>query len=293
MKLKQILLTSVGCLLSLTAGATETTKEYYKLPEEAKCKNNYCVDLENKPITGIIRRYRDGFLVREYAAKNGYLDGTSKAYYNNGKIKSERNYKMGRLDGYVATYTEEGVMVENVAYKDGKKEGISSYYDQNNIIKIIYTNGFMNGDAQIWDRNTGKIIYKLKMQNNELTGGTYFYQNNEKIEEKELTQLVIEGKNSQCLELQNNILPTSCMINIKKLIPLLSKQEELPTECNSEWFNQHKTELAKYTRSCKCNDLEVEIKQIYEDKEKDPTERKEKLLNLKEKYEKHCMTTDE
>lgn len=293
MKLKQLLLTSICCLLAFSSNATATEaenhKEYYNLHDEATCKNNYCVDTENNPITGVIRRYRDGFLVREYITKDGYLEGTSHAYYNNGKIKSERSYKQGKLNGNAIEYNEDGEMVENIAYKEGKKEGIASYYDEKNITKIVYINDIMNGDVQIWDRNNNKLIYKLKMQNNTIKQGTYTYQKEQDTEETELTQLIIDGTNNQCLELQDTFSSSSCMINITPAISILSNSENFPQECNKEWYNQNRRELAEYIKICKCNNLKNEIKEVYEDQTQEKNQRREQLLALKEKYENHCL----
>ena len=154
----------------------------------------------------------------------------------------------------------------------------------------------MTGDTQIWDKNNSKLIYKLKMQNDMIESGTYSYQDQENLEnneEIELTPLIIEGKNHECLKFHDDLAITSCMVKIEPTIAILSQKEALPNECDNQWFASNKTELIKYIKDCKCNDLKNEIKVIYNDTTKDPTTRKEQLLKLKEKYQQHCMETNE
>ncbi len=300
MQKKIFYLSSVCCLLFLSAANIKADEEVntaptiYNLPNEATCKNNYCVDTENNPITGTIRRYKDGYLIRDYVAQDGYLEGVSRAYYKNGNTKTERSYKKGILDGSVNEYNEEGELIENISYKNGKKEGIASYYDEDNIIKVIYIEDAMNGDAQIWDKKQSKLIYKLKMQDNKITSGFYIYTDTQTSQEKqeELNNLIIEGNNQQCLQWQRDRSTTSCQVDINNAVASLSGKETLADDCNKDWFKQNKSGLIKYIKECKCNDLKDKIKVIYEDNEIEKTEKKKQLLELKEKYENHCLKTD-
>ena len=300
---KTLYLTSVCCLLFLSVDnlkaddeTVDSSPTIYNLPDDATCKNNYCVDTENNPITGTIRRYKNGYLIRDYVAQDGYLEGISHTYYKNGNTKTERSYKRGVLDGTVIEYDKEGQMVENITYKNGKKEGIASYYDEDNITKVIYIDNNINGDAQIWDRKQGKLIYKFKMQNNKIISGSYTHatdQTLQEAQEDDLNQLVMEGNNQQCLQLQNIFSESSCQADLEHTISVLSSKEILSEDCNKDWYKQHKTEIIKYIKLCKCNDLKNKIKVIYEDAERDSTEKKELLLPLKEKYENHCMEKKE
>jgi antitoxin component YwqK of YwqJK toxin-antitoxin module len=48
------------------------------------------------------------------------LNGTSTAYYENGKKKAEAGYKDGRLDGPSTSWNEQGVVQNTARFEEGR-----------------------------------------------------------------------------------------------------------------------------------------------------------------------------
>lgn len=263
-------------------------QKIYHLPQDAKCQNNYCTDNENRPITGIMRKYQDGIIIREYHTLNGYLDGVNKAYYDDGKIKAKREYTKGVLNGKVTEYNKDGKITEQTTYVSGKKEGESTIINSNYIFKATYHDDTLSGDAAIWDVSTYAPIYKLKIENEQIVEGSYFYENklmSNNRSEIALDNIVIEGINKKCLEFNTNYSSLSCSFNHEEATKTITGKQGISDECDSTWYQENKTAIAQYIKNCKCTDISNNILLLSKEHS---TENNQELIELKEKYQQHC-----
>ena len=55
-------------------------------------------------------------------------EGTSKAYYESGKLKAEVIFKDDKLSGKFKKYNERGKLLEEGNWEEGKREGIQKVY---------------------------------------------------------------------------------------------------------------------------------------------------------------------
>jgi len=90
-------------------------------------------------------------ILSEENYKNGILNGSSKTYYNTGKITEEMFYKNGELHGNLRRYSDEGVLLDDLNYINGKLNGAAKYYNIRG--KLIYWGEYEN------DEKIGKWEY--------------------------------------------------------------------------------------------------------------------------------------
>ena len=268
------------------AQAQQNTEEtaVYRIPEDVICKKNYCTDKANKPITGTMHKYRNGIIVREYNTLDGYLHGLNRSFYENGKLQAERQYAKGKLNGTVNEYAPDGHLKAIYTYIDGKKEGLSTQIGSDYIFKATYKNDQLNGDAAIWEMNNSIPIYKLKIKNNTIISGDYFYGDNQK---EELDTIIIEGINYKCLAPRINYVESSCAIEISKTADLIANRTILEEDCDSNWFAEKRRELALYLKACKCIDLKNNIEKL-KSKAYSNIDDKNNLSALQNSYSQHC-----
>ena len=88
---------------------------------------------EKTPFTGIVENYKvppisegDSVLEGKIPFKNGVIEGSSKLYYPNGKLKIESNQKNGLPDGVSIFYDENGKVVDQATFKNGQE--VDNYY---------------------------------------------------------------------------------------------------------------------------------------------------------------------
>jgi hypothetical protein len=77
----------------------------------------YYKKFSDVPFTGKITGQAKG------SFKNGKLDGSWVAYYDNGQLNFKGNYKNGRKDGSSFTYNKYGIVLKEYSgtFKNGKK----------------------------------------------------------------------------------------------------------------------------------------------------------------------------
>lgn len=123
-----------------------------------------------------------------YFTKEGYRNGKTTFYYNNGKIKSEENYKNGELDGLKTTYYKNGNKESEVNYVKDKAEGYYVAYNRNNTIQEegFYEDGLKQGEFKYYD-NLGKLEKTIFYLNDEDEGFVEYYHPNGKIDYEEQT----------------------------------------------------------------------------------------------------------
>ena len=107
---------------------------------------------EKAPFTGIVENYKvppisegDSVLEGKIPFKNGVMEGYSKLYYSNGKLKVELPLdKNGLVNGIVKIYYPSGKIMSEKSYKDDKLEGTVKKYDESG--KIISEEFYKNGN---------------------------------------------------------------------------------------------------------------------------------------------------
>ncbi|MBR2273982.1 MAG: hypothetical protein IJ864_04045 [Alphaproteobacteria bacterium] len=273
-------------VLTSIAQAQQNTEEkkIYRIPEDIRCQKNYCTDKANNPITGTMHKYKNGVIIREYNTVNGYLHGLNRSFYENGKLQTERQYAKGKLNGTVNEYATDGQLKAIYTYVDGKKEGLSTQIGSGYIFKATYKNDQLNGDAAIWEMNNSIPIYKLKIKNNTIISGDYFYGDNQN---KELDTIIIEGINYKCLAPRITYVESSCAVEINKTADLIANRTSLEEECNGDWFAAKRRELALYLKACKCIDLKNNIEKL-KSKAYSNIDDKNNLSTLQNNYSMHC-----
>lgn len=90
-------------------------------------------------------------ILAEENYENGVLNGSSKTFYNTGKITEEMFYENGKLQGNLKRYSDEGVLLDDLNYLNGKLHGAAKYYNVKG--KLIYWGDYEN------DEKIGKWEY--------------------------------------------------------------------------------------------------------------------------------------
>ncbi len=181
-----LLLTGVVAVMAEDAEPQKESPKIYIIPDEVKCymrkedRITFCTDLAGNPITGELRKYREGELIRQYPLTQGILDGTVISYYINGDILSEKPYEKGKLNGIAKTYYKHNKLESTTPYKKGYKEGVAKFYYENGYMQEqgIYIGGKLNGQYRLYDK-TGEMVYELTFQNNALISGYCMYKKSE------------------------------------------------------------------------------------------------------------------
>lgn len=174
----------------------------YIVPDEAHClysksqKTMRCIDNEGKPINGIIHKYKENQLIREYPVKNGLIEGTAVAHYTNGEIMMEKPYTAGKLNGEVKSYDKDGKLVKITPYINGKKEGVEKHYAEEGFLQeqMVIINGKLNGPAKLYDKD-GNTIINLTYAQNRIANGLCYYKDKEKIISRNLSAKEVSALN--------------------------------------------------------------------------------------------------
>ena len=176
------------------------TKEYTSDKVRCNYEAKFCYTLEgNKPITGLVKDFKDGLIVSEAHFKNGKLHGDVKLYYSNGNKKTFASYKDGKLDGSYTSYYENGLINESISYKNNKKDGvyIKNLKDGGSVV-IMYTEDKVQNYSKYNKKGTkiqsiicfnekcdvedfydnGNIKQKLVCENKNATGEVKLYYEN-------------------------------------------------------------------------------------------------------------------
>ncbi|MBX9838359.1 MAG: toxin-antitoxin system YwqK family antitoxin [Silvanigrellaceae bacterium] len=164
------------------------------------------------PINGVVKEfYESSHAIKETVEyKNGKINGSSKGYYENGKLYFEGNFingssvgsiklydengklisemfsKDGIVEGLVKNYYKNGNLNTEVMLRDGKPEGlVKNYYESGKINEEkIYKNGKLEGISKIFSEETGKIIKEIQFKNNVQDGIVRNYYENGTLKEE-------------------------------------------------------------------------------------------------------------
>ena len=218
-------------------------KEIY-LQKNTRCryrkkdKRTYCLDKENKRITGEIRAYQDGKIVRSIPVKNGLVHGKIIAKYTNGNMMYTKEYKNGIQDGLHETYNDNNQIYTSIPYKNGVKEGVAKFYYENGFLytQCIYTENKMDGNARSYD-NKGNLLFDLIMANNKVAAGTCNYlDENNKIKTKEIPNIFIEAFNANCVLFGTELMKNNCSLDKKNKLE----------NCDKKWLKENIKALREF-----------------------------------------------
>lgn len=218
--------------------------KHTKCKYRPKDKTSYCVDKNNKKITGEIRKYADGKITLSIPVKDGLLEGTTRAFKRNGEKIYEKSYKNGKLNGLYDTFYDENKIETSTTYKNGLKEGIAKYYYTNGYIEkqLTYVENHMDGKMRTYDKS-GKTVFDFITANDKIVKGVYYYlDKKDKVLTADLPQIIIDGLNEKCVILKN-VLTANCY-----LIDMASDED---SDCNTKWLENNQKALELQVNKCK------------------------------------------
>ncbi|MBR5154496.1 MAG: hypothetical protein IKW58_02090 [Alphaproteobacteria bacterium] len=230
--------------LANTENNKETSKIY--LLKHTKCRYRkkdrvtYCVDAKNKPITGEIRLYEDGEIIRSIPVTQGLIDGTMKSFETNGDKRYIREYKKGRLHGIEETYYPENKVEKIIPYVNGYKEGVAKEFYPNGYMSKQYTyvEDKLDGKMRTYT-NDGKVLYNIITANDKYVEATCNYLNQDnKISAKQVPAIVLEAVNEGCGTLGEELKTNYCSITISSDIE----------GCDLSWIKKNEEELKRYIK---------------------------------------------
>lgn len=235
-------------ITSISAYATKNTtpspkKEIY-LQKDTYCryrkkdKKTYCLDKENKRITGEIRAYQDGKIIRSIPVKNGLIHGKIVAKYTNGNMSYTTEYKNGIQEGLHETYYDNNQINTSIPYQNGKKEGVAKFYYENGYLytQCTYTEDKKDGAARIYD-DKGNLLFDLITANDKIVTGTCNYLNeNNKIETKEIPNIFIEAINANCVTFGTELTKDNCPLDKKNKLE----------NCDKKWLKENIKSLREF-----------------------------------------------
>ena len=145
-------------MLSLILSTSLFAKEYKKSEiKECEPKEDGLLvlcDLDNLPITGIVKNfYENDELQTETFYQNGLKEGIQKSYYKDGNVWIVSVYQNGLKEGIEKYYRPNGVVYGETPYQNGKKEGVQRWYFENGSVKCetLYKNNV--GHRTCYDEN--------------------------------------------------------------------------------------------------------------------------------------------
>ena len=144
-----------------------------QIPKTTIFKNDSSLKLNNgvyyvgsKPYSGFIKEiYTTDTLKWIGSYFNGKQHGSTKAFFENGKLESERNYKDGVGYGRHCGYWKNGNMRFDFSYFNDKREGLQKqwYESGSKYYALNFKDDHENGMQKAW-RENGKpyINYEVK-----------------------------------------------------------------------------------------------------------------------------------
>ncbi len=146
-------------------------------------KDGISLTFDKKNRLQIIEYFRDGFYdgvnvtfspstdfpASEVSYSNGKKNGTSKIYYDNGKLQEEDTYLNDIKNGISRWYNRSGKLLAEYNYQMGVFEGAQKTYYENDSVQSYsaYSNNIYNGDYKEFFRNgvvkvSGKYVNGVK-----------------------------------------------------------------------------------------------------------------------------------
>ena len=128
--------------------------------------DNIEAKLTNGVLDGTLKAwYENGQLYYEMVFKNGKPDGLQRDWYENGQLEFENNFKNGEYDGLVRHWNENGQLFYEGNYKNGEESGLFRWWYENEQLwsEENYKNGEENGLFRDWGENEQLIserVYK-------------------------------------------------------------------------------------------------------------------------------------
>ncbi|RDB36865.1 MAG: toxin-antitoxin system YwqK family antitoxin [Spirobacillus cienkowskii] len=143
------------------------------------------LDIKTKePVSGIgLSLYKEGFIEKIFLIKNGFINGFSRSYYENGNIMEENLYKNGY--GTVTFWYENGTIKAIGVAQNGELNGEFKLYYENGEINCIgnFTQGKLNGGRKCY-YETGELKSEHLFKNGILNGVYMLYYKDEILKQR-------------------------------------------------------------------------------------------------------------
>ena len=92
-------------------------------------------DYKNGKLNGSTKTYYDNGKLYEHKIWNeGIQDGLMKQYYLDGSVKFESNFNSGIKNGIQKSYFQNGKIYSEGSYKNGEKEGFWKFFNIRNLM---------------------------------------------------------------------------------------------------------------------------------------------------------------
>lgn len=155
-----------------------------------------------------------GNLVLEMYFKNGLQEGSSKSFYDDGKLRYDVIYKGGKREGTAIWYYGNGVTIyETIEYKNDKKNGTAKKY---------YKNGKLKSVLSYKDDQPGIGLKEYDEKGKEIAGGCPFIIIKEKRIPNKIILLIALDNESENVEFYQGELTDNVYMN-KKLFPIFTQ----------------------------------------------------------------------
>ena len=133
--------------------------------------------LDNKGPKTIINYYPNGKILSKFIVINGFYEGKSWAWHDNGQLAGKTNWKAGVPNGLFIRWNSNGQKQSSIMFKDGLLHGKSVYYknDGKRREEWNYKNDIQHG----WHREYfgNKVTFEECYVNGKLNGITVLYRN--------------------------------------------------------------------------------------------------------------------
>lgn len=112
--------------------------------------------------------YEDGKIKFTRIYKDGKANGPAKEYFRNGQVSEEYTYVDDKYDGVYKSYYDNGVLEREAKYVKGESIGKTKLYDFDGKLFAEYLDGKNKIKSATYYDKTGKVIYTVDAQKNEL-----------------------------------------------------------------------------------------------------------------------------
>lgn len=123
------LFASLMCVLLMAGGCGDKPAPE---PEEVR-------DASGKLMEGISRNYfENGKLRNEVPVKDGLRDGVAREYYESGQLAAEISYQADVKHGSSKWYYQDGILYQEAAFKSNEKDGLEKkYYNTGELMAVL------------------------------------------------------------------------------------------------------------------------------------------------------------
>jgi hypothetical protein len=130
------------------------------------------------------------------------VEGVSRNYFENGKLRNEVPVKDGKRNGEAREYYENGQLAASIVYESDQKSGLSRWYYQDGILfqEVSFVANQKHGIEKKY-YNTGELMASLPWKHGATTSGLKEYQKNGKLVKQ--PEITVSGHGTLTLRLSN------------------------------------------------------------------------------------------